>query len=111
MKKAFKIAGAIAGIAALASLVPYSIHKDEEEDTTTIRALLWKYTNQPDSQNPGSRKVSIDIGFHNPMSADNEDLLMDDGDELILVEAPVEQADSEEEAKPTDYDEGECIPF
>ena len=89
MKKGLKIAGTIAGLAALAALTPYSINKNED-DKTTIYALLWKYTNQPDSKAPGGRKVTIDIGFHNPFKEENDDLLMDDEDDLILVDVPVE---------------------
>ena len=85
MKKGLKIAGAIAGLAALAALTPYSVSKDED-DKTTVYALLWKYTNQPDPE--GGRKVSIDIGFHNPFKGENDDLLMDDEDDLILIDAP-----------------------
>ena len=91
MKKSWKIFGAVAGIVAAAALTPYSINKDED-DKTTIYALLWKYTNQPDAENPGSRKVSIDIGFHNPFKEDNDHLLMDEEDDLILVDAPVAEA-------------------
>lgn len=87
MKKGFKIAGAIAGLAALAALVPYSVSKDDD-DTTTVRALLWEYTKQPDPESPGSHKVSIDIGFHNPFDQNNDDLLMDDEDDLLLIDAP-----------------------
>ena len=126
MKKGLKIAGAIAGLAALAALTPYSINKDEE-DKTTIYALLWKYTNQPDPATPGDRKVTVDIGFHNPFKEENDELLMDDEDDLILVDAPVEaeaapQCDieltlepklddddvSEPEATPADYEAEPC---
>ena len=87
MKKGFKILGAAAGIAALAALVPYSVIKDDE-DKTTVQALLWKYTNEPDAETPGNRKVAIDIGFHNPFKAENDHLLMDEDDDLLLVDTP-----------------------
>ena len=91
MKKGLKIAGAIAGLAALAALTPYSVCKDDD-DKTTICALLWKYTNQPDPEAPGSRKISVDIGFHNPFSecCCNDHLLIDDEDGVILMEPSVE---------------------
>ena len=86
MKKGWKIAGAVAGIAALtAALVPYSINRDEENDETTAYALLWKFTKKPDSE--GRRTISIDIGFHNPAEAEIDELLMGEND-LILVEEP-----------------------
>ena len=88
MKKGLKIAGAIAGFAALAAILPYSCKKDEENDKLTVQALLWKYTNQPDHETPGNRKVSIDIGFHNPFKEDNDHHLMDDEDDLLLIDAP-----------------------
>ena len=87
MRKGFKIAGAIAGLAALAALVPYSVINDDE-DNTTVRALLWEYTKQPDPENPGAHKVSIDIGFHMPNCKCNDNLLIDDEDGVILVDAP-----------------------
>ena len=92
MKKGFKIAGAVAGVAALAALLPFSVNKDEENDKLSVQALLWKYTNQPDHENPGNRKVSIDIGFHNPLHAKADDLLMDDEDDLLLMDTPAEAA-------------------
>ena len=92
MKKGLKIASAIAGLAALAALTPYSINKDED-DKTTVCALLWKYTNQPDSEAPANRKITIDIGFHNPFHEDNEHLLMDDDDDLLLMDAPNSEAE------------------
>ena len=85
MKKGWKILGAVAGAAAIASLIPYAINKDEENDETTVYALLWKYTNKPRSE--GGRTVSIDIGFHNPAEAEIDELLMGDND-LILVDTP-----------------------
>lgn len=88
MKKGWKIAGAVAGLAALAAVLPHSYSKDEDNDKLTVQALLWKYTNQPDHETPGNRKVFIDIGFHNPFSVENDDLLMDDEDDLILMDAP-----------------------
>ena len=94
MKKGWKIAGAVAGLAALAALLPHSCIKDEDEDKLTIQALLWKYTNQPDREAPGNRKISIDIGFHNPFAAETDDLLMDDEDDLILMDAPTVEVDS-----------------
>ena len=90
MKKGLKFAGVVAGLAALAALVPYSINKDEEADETTAYALLWKYTNKPDPEAPGNRKISIDIGFHNPAEAEIDELLMGDND-LILVDPAVEE--------------------
>ena len=111
MKKGLKIAGTIAGIAALASLLPYAVRKDEENNETTVQALLWKYTNKPDHEAPGSRKVSVDIGFHNPFQCDNDDLLMDDCDEPILDCSPVEEVPSEEPADEPEVTEGDCIPF
>ena len=93
MKKGWNIAGAVAGLAALATLLPYSCPKDEENDKLTVQALLWKYTNQPDHETPGNRKVSIDIGFHNPFAVENDDLLMDDEDDLILMDAPAVEVD------------------
>ena len=86
MKKGFKIFSAVAGLAALAALVPYSVKKDEEKDETTAYALLWKYTNKPNPE--GNRTISIDIGFHNPAEEEIDDLLMGEND-LILVDAPV----------------------
>ena len=88
MKKGWKIAGTIAGLAALAAVLPHSCRKDEENDKLTVQALLWKYTNQPDHETPGNRNVSIDIGFHNPFAEENDDLLMDDEDDLILLDSP-----------------------
>ncbi len=74
MKKGWKIVGAVA---ALAALLPYSVKKDEENDKVTVRALLWKYTNQPDHETPDKRNISIDICFQNPMSEDEEDQSID----------------------------------
>ena len=117
MKKGWKIAGAIAGVAALAALAPYFINKDPESDETTVKALLWKYTNKPDHENPGSRKLSIDIGFHNPFCQECDDLLMDvDFDEPLLdttpaVEVLAEETPVEEPESEPEINEGDCIPF
>ena len=89
MKKGLKLLGVAAGVAALATLIPYSINKDKENDETTVYALLWKFTNKPRPE--GGRTVSIDIGFHNPAEAEIDDLLMGDND-LILVDTPVVDA-------------------
>ncbi len=114
MKKGFKIAGAVAGLAALAAILPYSCRKDEESDKLTVQALLWKYTNQPDHETPGNRKVSIDIGFHNPFAVENDDLLMDDDEDLIFVDAPeaveVPQCDIELTLEPELGDEPQVTP-
>lgn len=118
MKKGLKIAGTIAGIAALASLLPYSCKKDEETDELTVKALLWKYSNQPDHEIESNRKVSIDIGFHNPFASENDDLLMDDGEEeepiLDCSPIPTDETVSEEETPcevQAEVSEGDCIPF
>ena len=117
MKKVWKIAGAIAGVAALAALAPYSINKDAENDETTVYALLWKYTNKPDHENPGSRKVSVDIGFHNPLKEETDALLMDeDFDEPLLdttptVEEPTVEVPVVEPVSEPKINEGDCIPF
>ena len=110
MKKGLKIAGTVAGIAALASLLPYAIKRDQENDETTVQALLWKYTNKPDHETPGKRTHILTPGFHNPFQADNDDLLMDDDyDDPILDCTPVpEDAPVEDEPVVT---EDECIPF
>ena len=112
MKKGWKIAGTIAGIAALAALLPYSCQKDEENDELTVKALLWKYTSQPDLNNVGERKIALDIGFQNPFTVENDDLLMDEDDDLILVNASDEMVEPEEslEAEEAPAD-NECIPF
>ena len=94
MKKGWKIAGAVAGFAALAALLPHSCIRDEEDDKLTVQALLWKYTNQPDHETPGNRKISIDIAFHNPFAVETDDLLMDDEDDLILMDAPAVEVDA-----------------
>ena len=63
MKKGWKIAGAtIAGLTALAALLPYSFNK--EKGQTTVYALLWKYTIK---ETDGWSKPSLRFGFHNPM--------------------------------------------
>ncbi len=110
MKKGLKIAGTIAGLAALAAVLPYSCKKDEDDDKLTVQALLWKYTNQPDHETPGNRKVSIDIGFHNPFAVENDDLLMDAEDDLILVDAPAPQCDIELTLDPKLDDEEPAAP-
>ena len=111
MKKGWKIAGAVAGLAALAALLPHSCIKDEEDDKLTVQALLWKYTNQPDHETPGNRKISIDIGFHNPFAVETDDLLMDDEDDLILMDAPAApQCDIELTLEPKLEDEPEAAP-
>ena len=93
MKKGWKIAGTIAGLAALAAALPYSCVKDDENDKLTVQALLWKYTNQP-SEEPGKRNISIDIGFHNPFAVENDDLLMDEDDDLLLMDSPAVEVEA-----------------
>ena len=95
MKKGWKIVGAVA---ALAALLPYSVKKDEDADKLTVRALLWKYTNQPDHETPDRRNISIDIGFQNPM-AENE------VDQPIDIDLPeVEPLSVEEEISASDIE-------
>lgn len=123
MKKGLKIAGAIAGLAAVAALVPHTVKKDDE-DKTTIHALLWKYTNQPDPQTPDKRKVTIDLGFHNPFAKENDDIFMDDEEDVILIDTPANEEepapqcdieltlepnlDDEPVATPADYEAEPC---
>ena len=70
MKKGWKIIGAVA---ALAALLPYSVKKDKEADETTVQALLWTYTNQPDRETPDRRNISINIGFRKPIAGETHD--------------------------------------
>lgn len=108
MKKGLKIAGTIAGIAALAALLPYSCKKDEEKDELTVKALLWKYSNQPDPELEGNRRISVDIGFQNPFAAENDDLLMDDLDEPIIDCTPIVEEPAPEVEAPCDCEATEA---
>ena len=67
MKKVWKILGA----AALIGLIPYSFYnKNEATGETTTYALLWKLTTRPDTENPGKREITLDLGFHKPADPD-----------------------------------------
>ncbi len=93
MKKGWKIVGAVA---ALAALLPYSVKKDEENDRLTVRALLWKYTNLPDHEDPDRRNISINIGFQNPMSEEEGDQCVDPvQEEPLSAEEEISESDIE----------------
>ncbi len=70
MKTFLKVLGTTA---LLASLVPFSHKKDEENDQDTYRALLWKIVNRPDPEKENGRKLEISIGFNNPFSKGEDD--------------------------------------
>ena len=89
MKKIWKVLG----LAALAGLVPYSFHKDEDTDTLSVYALLWKFTKTPHPEEPDRNLYSICPGYHNPseMSLEEaehyaDELLYELKDELVLTE-------------------------
>lgn len=66
MKKSnLKLFGALAGAAAVAALLPYSVKDDPQQGTTTISALLWKYTSRPDPEDPSRKQIDIDLGLRN----------------------------------------------
>lgn len=113
MKKGLKIFGAVAGVAALAALLPYSVKKDEELDETTASALLWKYTNRPDREVPGERKVTVDIGFTHPFKTVGADVFADD-EEVVLVDSDEDapQCDIELTLEPDleDQEFSDCTP-
>ena len=60
MKKGFKIAGALLGVAAVAATVPYAVTKDSETGEKTIEALLWRLNMRPNTET-GKKDITIDI--------------------------------------------------
>ncbi len=108
MKKSLKIAGTVVGVAALAALLPYGFRKDRENGELTVNALLWQFNSRPDPEEPGKRKISIELGFHNSFYSDDLSLLGDENDDPILDCTPVEETPAEEEPVVTESD---CLPF
>ena len=90
MKKLWKALGITALAAAL---LPYRVRKDQDEDATTIDALLWQATRRP-GQGEEKGQVDITIGFKSPLQEVRQEraLFTDDPEEAVLF------ADHEPEA-------------
>ena len=90
MKKFWKALGVTALAAAL---LPYRVRRDQDEDATTIDALLWQATRRP-GQGEEKGQVDITIGFKSPLQEVRQEraLFTDDPEEAVLF------ADSEPEA-------------
>jgi len=99
MKTFLKVLGTTA---LLASLVPFSHKKDEENDQDTYQALLWKVVNRPDPEKENGRKLDISIGFNNPFSKGEDDEAHLFADDLTVsyhtVPAAQEKCSAEAEA-------------
>lgn len=106
MKKGLKIAGAVAGLTALAALLPCCMRRSKD-DETTVSALLWQYSSKPDPDADGCRKVSINIGFHNPFAAhgkiqEDESTLNFAEDASVCEVGPAAAPEETESADPTE---------
>ena len=112
MKKLWKALG----ITALAAAVlPYRIRRDQEENTTTVDALLWQAVRRP-GEGEDKGQLDISIGYKSPLQEVREerDLFTDDPEEAVLfaeepeaaaVDAPAPMAEAEEpEATEEDFD-------
>lgn len=82
MKKLWKALGITALAAAI---LPYRVRKDQEEDATTIDALLWQATRRP-GQGEDKGTVDITIGFKSPLQEARQEraLFTDDPEEAVL---------------------------
>lgn len=82
MKKLWKALGITALAAAL---LPYRVRRDQENDATTIDALLWQVTRCP-GQGEDKGQVDISIGFKSPFQQIREEreLFTDDPEEAVL---------------------------
>lgn len=82
MKKLWKALGITALAAAL---LPYRVRKDQDEDATTIDALLWQATRRP-GQGEEKAQVDITIGFKSPLQEVRQEraLFTDDPEEAVL---------------------------
>lgn len=95
MKTFLKVLGTTA---LLASLVPFSHKKDEENDQDTYQALLWTAVNRPDPEKENARKLDISIGFNNPFAKaeDEEAHLFADDLTVSYHTAPAAPAQEED---------------
>ena len=59
MKKLWKALGITALAAAV---IPYRVRRDQEEDVTTVDALLWQLTRRP-GEGEAKNQVDITLGF------------------------------------------------
>jgi len=103
MKKIWKALG----FAALAAtVIPYRIHKDQEEDVTSVDALLWQATHHS-GKGEDKNQVDITFGFKSPFQEVREErgLFTDNPDEAVLYTTEQTLADdaaAEEDSAATD---------
>ena len=99
LSRVLKVLGAAA---AVASLIPYEVEKDEETGVTSMKALLWgaKYT---PAIGEAGRNVDVTLGLHIPGIPDRKDemeLFADDEPEAAVLDGSELQiiADEAQEA-------------
>ena len=82
MKKFWKALGLTALAAAV---LPYRIRRDQEENTTTVDALLWQAARRP-GEGEDKGQLDISIGYKSPLQEVREerDLFTDDPEEAVL---------------------------
>lgn len=93
MKNIWKALGITAVVTAAASLIPYRVRKDKDEDVTTVDALLWQATRSP-GEGEEKARVDVNLGFKSPLKAAREEqaLFADDEPEAAVVEAIADEA-------------------
>lgn len=100
MKKGWKIAGVIAGAAALAALTPYSCKHDPDTGALSLKALLWNLTTSPNLD--GGSNISINI----LPAKDGAVLSFTEEDEPLVECTPICECICSEESAP--FEENDC---
>ena len=58
--KIWKALAAAFGVAAAAAFIPYKVEKDDETETTTVKALAWTAVKTPNQEDGGTQ---VDVTF------------------------------------------------
>ncbi len=64
--KIWKALAAALGVAAAAAFIPYKVEKDDETETTTVKALAWTAVKAPNQEDGGTQ---VDVTFLPGLSA------------------------------------------
>lgn len=98
MKKIWKALG----ITALAAtVIPYRIRKDKENDTTNVDALLWQLTRRPGTaEEEEETMIDINLGFKSPLQElrEEQELFTDDPEEAVPFTEEMQAAADEVQA-------------
>ncbi len=100
MKKFWKALGLTALAAAV---IPYRVHKDEEENTTSVDALMWQLTRRT-GQGEEKAQVDVTIGFKSPLQEIREErqLFTEDPEEALFDDSGLEPAPAVKAEEPAE---------